>query len=171
MATEDESRAAASSPSGARADPMDPIELMRSELPAAERRRLVARGLLRAMAATTVLVVLYFTLPLYHLDRVPIGVSLLVALLILLSVTMWQVRAITRAAHPGVRAVEALAVTAPLFLLLFAATYFERTPRASAPTGLPAPTPSTSPSRSSPRSASATSQPRVSSRDAWSRSR
>jgi hypothetical protein len=124
MATEDESRAAASSPSGARADPMDPIELMRSELPAAERRRLVARGLLRAMAATTALVVLYFTLPLYHLDRVPIGVSLLVALLILLSVTMWQVRAITRAAHPGVRAVEALAVTAPLFLLLFAATYF-----------------------------------------------
>jgi voltage-gated potassium channel len=39
-------------------------------------------------------------------------------------VTIWQIRAIARAAHPGVRAVEALATTVPLFLLLFAATYY-----------------------------------------------
>ena len=36
----------------------------------------------------------------------------------------YQVRAVTRSRHPGVRAVQALATTAPLFLLLFAATYF-----------------------------------------------
>jgi voltage-gated potassium channel len=57
-------------------------------------------------------------------ESVPIGVSLVVGLLVLLGVGAWQVRAITRAVHPGVRAVEALAVTAPLFLLLFAAAYF-----------------------------------------------
>ena len=76
------------------------------------------------MAATTVLVVLYFTLPLKLLNSVPVGVSLVIALLILLGVSIWQVRAITRSAHPGVRGIVALAFVAPLFLLLFAASYF-----------------------------------------------
>jgi hypothetical protein len=75
------------------------------------------------MAATTVLVALYCTLPLDRLAKVPVGVSLTVALLILLGLATWQVRAITRAAHPVVRAVQALAITAPLFLLLFALSY------------------------------------------------
>jgi predicted secreted protein len=90
----------------------------------AQRRRHIARGLLGAMVAATVLVVLYFTLPLRLMNSVPVGVSLVVSLLILLGVSIWQVRAITRAAHPGVRGVVALAFIAPLFLLLFAASYF-----------------------------------------------
>jgi voltage-gated potassium channel len=90
----------------------------------AERRRVIARGLARALAATTVLVALYYLSPLNHLDSVPLEVSLAVALLVLLGVSVIQIRAITRAAHPGVRAIEALATTVPLFLLLFAATYF-----------------------------------------------
>ena len=90
----------------------------------AQRRRHIARGLLGAMVATTVLVVLYFTLPLNLMDSVPVGVSLVIALLILLGVSSWQVRAITRSAHPGVRGIVALAFVAPLFLLLFAASYF-----------------------------------------------
>ncbi|MBT2479667.1 two pore domain potassium channel family protein [Streptomyces sp. ISL-94] len=36
----------------------------------------------------------------------------------------WQVTAITRAPYPRLRAVEALAIAVPLFLLLFSATYF-----------------------------------------------
>jgi hypothetical protein len=76
------------------------------------------------MVATTVLVALYFTLPLDLMNSVPVAVSLAIALLILLGVAILQIRAITRAAHPGVRAVGALAITAPLFLLLFAASYF-----------------------------------------------
>jgi voltage-gated potassium channel len=90
----------------------------------AERHRLIARGLLRALGATAVLVALYFLSPLNRLDSVPLEASLAVALLVLLGVTIWQVRAITRATHPGVRAIEALASTVPLFLLLFAATYY-----------------------------------------------
>jgi hypothetical protein len=44
-------------------------------------------------------------------------------LLVLLAVAAWQIRAIIRAAYPGLRAIEALATTVPLFLLLYAATY------------------------------------------------
>jgi hypothetical protein len=71
-----------------------------------------------------VLLALYYVSPLDQLVDVPLPVSLIVLLLVLLVVTILQVRAITQAAYPGVRAVEALATTVPLFLLLFAATYF-----------------------------------------------
>ena len=92
-------------------------------LPPTERRRLIARGLLRALAATTSLFALYFLAPIDHLRGVPVGLSLAVALVVLLGVTLWQLRAITRNAHPGIRAIEALATTVPLFLLLFAVSY------------------------------------------------
>jgi voltage-gated potassium channel len=90
----------------------------------AQRRRRIARGLLRALATTTLLLALYYLSPLDRLDTVPPEAVLVIALLILLGVSSWQIRAITRDAHPSIRAIEALAVTAPLFLLLFAATYF-----------------------------------------------
>lgn len=90
----------------------------------ANRRRHVTRGLLRAAASTVVLLILYFTMPLNRIESIPVGVSLLISLLILLGVVGWYLRAITRAPHPGVRAIEALAMTVPLFLILFAASYF-----------------------------------------------
>ena len=93
-------------------------------LPPAQRRRLIAVGLVRAGIATAVLVAAYYVLPLDHLSGVPLWVVLTVGLLVLVAVSVYQVRTIIRAPHPGVRAVEALATTAPLFLLLFAATYF-----------------------------------------------
>ena len=37
----------------------------------------------------------------------------------------WQVRTVVRSKHPGLRAAEALAFSIPLYLLLFATTYFE----------------------------------------------
>ena len=94
----------------------------RSELSRAKRRRLLGLGLLRALAATVVLVALYYLLPLDHIKNVPL--TLASGLLILLAVTVWQVRAIIRARHPALRAAEALATTVPLFLLLFASAYF-----------------------------------------------
>ena len=89
-----------------------------------ERRRLVALGLARAMVTATALLVLYFVAPLDKLDGVPLWVTLWAALVVLLAVAVWQVRAIIRDPHPGVRGVEALSVTAPLFRLLFAASYY-----------------------------------------------
>jgi voltage-gated potassium channel len=92
-----------------------------SELPPARRRRLLGLRLLRALATTVALVALYYLLPLDHIKNVPL--TLAVALLILLAVTVFQFRSITRARYPALRAVEALAATVPLFLLLFASAY------------------------------------------------
>ncbi|MCC2031074.1 potassium channel family protein [Microbacterium allomyrinae] len=89
-----------------------------------ERRRFILRGLGRAAVMTLVLVALYFLVPLDGIGRLPLSVMLIAAPLILLIVTVWQVRAILRSEQPGLRGIEALAIIAPLYLLLFAATYF-----------------------------------------------
>jgi voltage-gated potassium channel len=90
------------------------------------RRRwwLIARGLLRAFATATVMVALYYVLP---LDRgsdaiLILGLTLGIALFVVVGAS--QVRAIIRSQYPGIRGIQALAVMTPLFLLLFAATYF-----------------------------------------------
>ena len=80
--------------------------------------------LLRAFGSTVALVAIYYLLP---LDRSSIGVVigiLAVGLLGLGGLVAFQVRAIMRAAYPALRAVGALATSVPLFLLLFAGTYF-----------------------------------------------
>ena len=97
-----------------------PIE----SLSAAERRRLVVIGLLRASATTVMVVAAYYLLPLDNLAGISLGVALAVGLLALTAVVAYQVRAIIRHRHSAVRAIEALAITVPVFLILFAATYF-----------------------------------------------
>ena len=90
------------------------------------RRRLgtVLATFLRAFASTVALVALYFLLPLSP-SSVGVAVGMLtVGLLALVGLVAFQVRAIIRATHPALRAVGALATSVPLFLLLFAGTYF-----------------------------------------------
>jgi voltage-gated potassium channel len=94
------------------------------ELTPAQHRRMITFGLLRAVVISTVLMIIYFTAPLDRMNHTPLWVSLTVDLLALSVLTVYQIRAILKATHPAVRAVEALAVTAPLFLILFAASYF-----------------------------------------------
>ena len=80
--------------------------------------------LLRASASTIALVTIYYLLP---LDRTSIGatVAILAAgLAAFVALVTVQVRLIIRAEYPALRGVGALATSAPLFLLLFAATYF-----------------------------------------------
>jgi hypothetical protein len=85
--------------------------------------RKIVRAVLRAAGSTTALVVIYYLLP---LDRFSAGAAVtmlvigLVAFIVLLT---FQVRLILGARFPGLRAVEALATSLPLFLLLFASTY------------------------------------------------
>ena len=98
------------------------IQADRTGLTPARRRRLIAVRLLRALATTVVLVALYYLLPLDHIKNVPVTLS--AGLLILLAVALVQLRAISKARYPAVRAVEALTATVPLFLLLFASIYF-----------------------------------------------
>ena len=93
-----------------------------NNVPPAQRRRLIGLGLLRALATTTVLVALYYLLPLDHLKNVP--VVLVASLVILTAVTVIQLQTVIKARYPTARAIEALATTLPLFLLLFASLYF-----------------------------------------------
>jgi voltage-gated potassium channel len=98
------------------------IQADRNEPGPAKRRRLVALALFRSLLTTVVLVWAYYLLPLDHIRSVPLALA--GGLLILFAGAVWQVRAITRARYPAVRAVQALATTVPLFLLLFASAYF-----------------------------------------------
>ena len=72
------------------------------------------------MLTAAVLVVLYYELP---LDR-PWDSDTAVRLLVFAGVVVWGVRTIAGSRYPGVRAAGALALALPLFLLLFASTYF-----------------------------------------------
>jgi voltage-gated potassium channel len=93
------------------------------DLPAGATRRLTVLALLRASLTATVLVVLYFTLPLTgSLDGSAV-MLLVVGLLVFAAVVTWQIRAVLRSDYPGLRAIEALAAAIPLFLLVFAAAY------------------------------------------------
>jgi voltage-gated potassium channel len=94
------------------------------DLTRAQRQRGITLGLLRALGASAVLIALYYLAPLDQPTGISLLLSLIIGLLVLAVMTAYHVWAILRATHPGVRAVEALATTVLLFLLLFAATYF-----------------------------------------------
>ena len=94
------------------------------DLPAAQRRRVVFWALLRALLSTTVLVVLYYVLPLDEPWNGDTAVRILIGLLVFAGITVWQVKAIAGSRYPAVKAIEALGLIVPLYLLLFASTYF-----------------------------------------------
>ena len=94
------------------------------DLTRAQRERGLILGLLRTLGVTAVLIALYYLAPLDHLIGMSLLVTMIIGLVALAAMTAYQVSAIRRAAQPGVRALEALATTVPLFLLLFSATYF-----------------------------------------------
>jgi hypothetical protein len=82
------------------------------------------RAVLRPTLAATSLVILYFVLPLGERFAGVTAVLLVAGLLGVAGLVMWQARAIARADHPRLRAIEALATSVPLFVLLFAAAYY-----------------------------------------------
>jgi ion channel len=85
--------------------------------------RAIVRAMLRAVGSTAALVGVYYLLP---LDRSSawVAVTMLITGLVALTVlVVFQVRWIIRSRFPGLRGVEALATSIPLFLLLFASTY------------------------------------------------
>ncbi|MEY9835802.1 potassium channel family protein [Streptacidiphilus sp. EB103A] len=89
-----------------------------------QRRRLVARAVLRPTLTSSLLVVLYFTLP---IGERPTGRTELLLALGLLAVGVliaYQARAIARSRFPRLKAVEAFALSVPWFLVIFSAAYF-----------------------------------------------
>ena len=66
---------------------------------------------------------IYYLLPLDHFPTWASVTVLVAALVALMALIGFQVRWIIRSRFPAVRAVEALAISLPLFLLLLASTY------------------------------------------------
>ena len=86
--------------------------------------RMITWTVLRVVASIVVVTVLYYLLP-FDRSATGVAVTLLVAgLVVFVGLVGYQVRAIIAAPFPGLRAIEALATSVPLFLALFAATYF-----------------------------------------------
>lgn len=78
---------------------------------------------LRAAGSIAALLTIYYVLP---LDRVTTWLAvtiLIIGLVLLIGLVGFQVRSIVASRFPGLRAVEALATSVPLFLVLFASTY------------------------------------------------
>jgi voltage-gated potassium channel len=85
--------------------------------------RHLAVALARTLGSITAVVVLYYLLPLGKQFRWTTVLALLAGLVFVALLTTWQVRSVLRSPHPGLRAAETLALTVPLFLVLFAASY------------------------------------------------
>jgi voltage-gated potassium channel len=100
------------------------------ELTPAARKRLVVASLLRAGASVTVLVLVYYTIPLDRPLNAATWIGFGLGLLAFAAVIAWQERAILASDVPRLRAIQAVAVGLPLLLLLFASTYL-RMSRAS----------------------------------------
>ena len=79
--------------------------------------------MLRATGSTVALVTIYYLLPLDH-SSTPVAVTtLVIGLVVFIALIAFQVRSIVRSQFPGLRAIESLATSVPLYLLLFASAY------------------------------------------------
>jgi voltage-gated potassium channel len=86
--------------------------------------RVIALSAARAAATTGVLLALYYLLPLDRESTWAAITTLAIGLAALIGLMVFQVRSILASRFPGIRAVEALASCIPLFVVLFASTYF-----------------------------------------------
>jgi ion channel len=84
---------------------------------------MIVRAVLRIVGSTAVLVTLYYLLPLDHSSTGTAVTILVIGLVVFIALVAFQVRSIIRSPFPGLRAIEALATSVPLFLLLFASSY------------------------------------------------
>ena len=79
--------------------------------------------MLRSAGSTTALVVIYYLLPLNRSSTWVAVTMLVIGLALFIGLVAFQVRSIVRSRFPALRAIEALATSIPLFLLLFASVY------------------------------------------------
>ena len=85
--------------------------------------RRIVQAVLRVVGSTAALVAIYYLLPLDHSSTGVAVTMLVIGLVVFLGLVAFQVRSIIRSPFPGLRAVEHLAISVPLFVLLFASTY------------------------------------------------
>ncbi|MFI1097319.1 potassium channel family protein [Streptomyces sp. NPDC020917] len=95
-----------------------------ADLDPRRRRRLLLRTGLRAVVTPVVLLALYYALPLDHPSEVGKAGWFVLGFVVFAAAVAWQVYSIVHSPHPRLRGIEALTVVVPLFLLMFAGTYF-----------------------------------------------
>jgi hypothetical protein len=78
----------------------------------------------RSILITALLVTLYFTLPFTHSLDTKTWFALVAGLIGVAALVAYQVREITVSPYPRLRAIQALATSVPLFLLVFATTFY-----------------------------------------------
>jgi MFS superfamily sulfate permease-like transporter len=81
-------------------------------------------ALLRPALIFVSLLFLYYLLPLWDRHTPSTVLSLVLGMLLVAVLLVWQIRKIATAKYPRLRAIETLALVAPLFVLVFAAVYF-----------------------------------------------
>jgi hypothetical protein len=84
--------------------------------------RKIVQAVLRALASSAIMVTIYY-LPMNDSSRWLAITMLMIGLVLLTGLITVQARLIAAAPYPRLRAVEALATSVPLFLLLFAGAY------------------------------------------------
>ena len=82
------------------------------------------RGSFRAAGTATLLIVLFYILPLATRSDTSVLLELGIGVAAFMGMIAWEVRAIVRADYPAIRAAQSLASTTALFLVLFASAYF-----------------------------------------------
>jgi voltage-gated potassium channel len=92
--------------------------------PRSSRWRVLTFAALRAVVTASVLVALYYLLPLQGRAEVSTVAELAIGFLVFIGLMIWYVRAIVQSDHPGLRALEGLFVAVPVFILLFASAYY-----------------------------------------------
>jgi hypothetical protein len=94
------------------------------ELTPRQRRVIVARTLIRTTLSATLLVVLYYVLPMNRAIDTRTGLLLGLLLLALGAILALRTRGIVQSDRPGLRAIETLGLVVPLYILAFATTYY-----------------------------------------------
>jgi len=94
------------------------------DLSAVTRRWMLFWAMVRPALIMTSLLLLYYLLPLWDRRSRSTGVSLLLGLSVVAALLTWQIRKISTSKYPRLRAIEALSLTAPLFIIVFATAYF-----------------------------------------------
>lgn len=86
-------------------------------------RRPVLLALLRAFGTVVVILATYYLLPLDARFGIRTIGELLIGIVVVGALVGWNIRQILTARYPALRAMQSLALTVPLFLVLFAAAY------------------------------------------------
>ncbi|MEY2229081.1 MULTISPECIES: potassium channel family protein [Streptomyces] len=87
-------------------------------------RRQVLLGSVRSLGTATLLVAAYYLLPMDSAFTATTVLLLTVGIAAVVVLLSWQIRRITLSPWPGLKAMEGMAITVPLFILLYATACF-----------------------------------------------